>query len=94
MAKKKEVKSGYINKEGRRLDLSPTFIYELSYYRMTPKSYQMIDSKTMRSAKYVDEKNRYTTAKDKSTLIESLVLVAAPIDWLDKNKFKLWEDKN
>lgn len=77
----------YKNEEGRLIKSFPSFVYEVEVYVIIPKvSYYLHDTTNLSLKEFKKEGITYTK-KDGKIIKQCLTLLAAPVTWLDDNKF-------
>lgn len=62
------------------------FVYEVQYYRISPNSFNLEDSKYIKSDQYLKDKTE-KFIKEGIMFRRIITLVGAPIAWLTENKF-------
>ncbi len=92
MAKKKEEQTRYIGElDGYTYILleHAEFVYNIDLYKISTNSFGLADSRTVAHKKYIPN-TREVRVEDGVRYEKETLLIAAPKDWLDKNKFKVY----
>ena len=78
-----------------KLSQASSFIYEVSLYKIYPDRAECIDSQFYSAAKPLTVNKECTVVKNKKfTLMKTIAWLAAPLDYLENNNFKLDDGDN
>lgn len=88
-SKKVESLEPIYEKDGFKLTVSKEFTYEKMTFSRNKRSFNLIDSKTVTSKEDIKRLSVWEKQKDGSSTANVHVLLSAPLEWLQKNKYVL-----
>ena len=92
MTQSKVTTVSYLNNLGERIEQAKTFIYEVSTYKHYKNRAECVNSKFIKSPTPIKIKASTISRKEKDYILtKDIVMIAAPIEYIKENRFKLFE---